>query len=373
MLWVVSLLACAPKLGREVDGAVQIGSATQQVILSEDILEVGMSSTSLSRRADTFAAILQFAPETVQSQYWNRMLWDPEPYVRARVFDVLLELEDHQRVNVLRNRHGLTAEESCKYALRFNRVKPISDFVEPEPVTIQDRFYCGLWRAEKREDTALLYSAFVADEYPLMMDFVLDLGISEVPLPSPFESHLTFVEDPFLLPMAAAWLMHESDAALEWWNTQRKDSSIDSCEEQVDALALFHHPSAIRTIKDFTGLGSNCADWAALRLLEYGVGDIRFALKNIESPHSRGYQRQALFCLNLWLENNQPSKKQRKQWIPLLESVILQESEGLSQRLAFEGLQRLGAPKYVMDNLPNFTWRVQLEQLIWYWRAQGEY
>ena len=372
MFWVVSLIACAPKLGREVDGAVKIGSATQQVYTMEEILEQGVASTSLSRRIDTFSVILKHSPESVQAQYWERMLWDPEPYVRSAVFDVLLELNSLERIEVLRGRGGLLAAESCKYALRLNRVHSVSDFQVPEQLSIQDRFYCGLWLAEKENDTALLYATFSDDEYPLMMDFVLDLGLSDVPLPTPFESHLTFVEDPFRLPMAAAWVMHGSDAANEWWRTQQKDRTLDACEEQVDALALFQSPQSMKALQSYTGTGFECAEWAALMRLEFELDDIRLAIKTIENSQSRRFQRQALRCLTKWLANNQPSRKQRKHWIQLLETIILQESDGLSQQLAFEALQRLGAPKYVMDNLPNFTWRVQLEQLVWYWRAQGE-
>ena len=96
------------------------------------------------------------------------------------------------------------------------------------------------------------------------------------------------------------------------------------------------------------------------------------AIKNIEAPHSRRFQREALIGLAVWLKENEPGRKQRKFWIQLLEGVVLQESDGLVQSKAFERLQLLGASKYVMDNLPNFTWRVQLEQLVWYWRAKGE-
>ena len=126
----------------------------------EEILEQGVDSTSLGRRIDTFSVILKHSPESVQAEYWERMLWDPEPYVRSAVFDVLLELNSLERIEALRGRSGLLAAESCKYALRLNRVHSFSDFQVPEPLSIQDRFYCGLWRAEKN-DTALLYATFL--------------------------------------------------------------------------------------------------------------------------------------------------------------------------------------------------------------------
>ena len=205
-----------------------------------------------------------------------------------------------------------------------------------------------------------------------MMDFVQDLGLSSVPFPPDFEEHLIFIEEPFLLPMAAAWFQHQSDEAVEWWSERRKESDEFICEEQVDALALFSSPQSIQALEKYRGLGSQCSEWAQLKLLELGTGDIKVAIKNIEVPHSRRFQRQALIGLAVWLKENEPGRKQRKFWIQLLEGVVLQESDGLVQSKAFECLQRLGASKYVMDNLPNFTWRVQLEQLVWYWRAQGE-
>ena len=119
----------------------------------EEILAQGTGSTSLSRRIDTFSVILRHSPDSVQAQYWDRMLWDPEPFVRSAVFDVLLELNSLERIEELRRRQGLLAAEACKYALRLNRVHLVSDFEVPEQLSIQDRFYCGLWQAEKEKDT----------------------------------------------------------------------------------------------------------------------------------------------------------------------------------------------------------------------------
>ena len=337
-----------------------------------EILEQGASSTSLTRRVDTYAAILQNAPQEVIDAFWMRMLWDPEPYVRLAVFEVLLQQSDFNRIAQLREREGLEAAERCQYALRLNRTQPVSEPIEPELVRIKDQFYCGLWQAEKNADSALLLSTFEKDEYPLMMDFVLDLGLSTAELPENFEDHLVFVEAPFLLPMAAAWIQHQSDAAIDWWNAERKAADLDSCEEQVDALALFSTPQSIQALERYTGLGVTCSEWAQLKLFELGVGDVRVAIRQLESPDSRRFQRQALMGLAQWLQDNTPSRKQRKSWIVLLEAIVLQESDGVVQSKAFECLQYLGAPKYVMDNLPNFTWRVQLEQLVWYWRRQGE-
>ena len=172
--------------------------------------------------------------------------------------------------------------------------------------------------------------------------------------------------------MAAAWFQHQSDEAIDWWRDRRKDSDTLECEEQVDALALFSSPQSIRALEKYAGMGSQCSEWAQLKLLELEEGDVRVAIKHIQAPQSRRFQRQALIGLALWLEHNEPTRKQRKLWVPLLQSVVLQESDGLVQSKAFECMQRLGASKYVMDNLPNFMWRVQLEQLVWYWRAQGE-
>ena len=164
------------------------------------------------------------------------MLWDPEPYVRSALFDVLLELNDFNRIEVLREREGLEPAEQCKYAIRLNRRQPLSDFIVPKLMSIQDHFYCGLWRAEATEDPELLQQTF-ADDYPLMMDFVQDAGSSSATLPADFEDHLIFIEDPFL--MAAAWFQHFPKFGKQVWPFVVKTVTSLSAKNRLSALALF--------------------------------------------------------------------------------------------------------------------------------------
>lgn len=372
MYFLLSLLSgCA----HQTSSSTPFGTQTQTVRTSlESVLEEGTQSTSAGRRAQTYTVIVKYAPPSTLGLWTNRMLWDPEPYVRGAVFNSALEIQNWSQAKELMKRDALPAWEKCKYSIRLyqNGQLDSGDFSQTERRTLEDDLYCGLWDAIAQGESIHLASLLIEGELPLMLDFASDLSAGPSELGPAIEEGFVYIEPPFIFPMAAAWLQLEPENSYSWWRSTIKLWTADECEAGVEALDQYTSAETISLLQTITKANDLCSTHAKLSLLKNGMASHQIAVGILESDGSRKEQKMALKALLIWVEDNTLSKSQSKSLSALMLEVAQREETGEIQKLSFRILIALGASKYVMENFPNQTWAVQLEQLGWYWTNLSE-
>ena len=372
MYFLLSLLSgCAHQTSSPTSFGAQTRTQTNSI---ESVLEEGAQSTSAGRRAQTYTMIVKYAPPSVFDLWKNRMLWDPEPHVRGAVFNSALELENWAQAKEMMNRDSLPAWEKCKYGIRLYQIGQLNsdDFTLTEQITLEDDLYCALWDSITQGESLHLSSLLIDGELPLMLDFASDLSTGPSELGEAIEEGFVYIEPPFILPMAAAWLQLKPENSYSWWRSTIKLWSADECEAGVEALDQYTSSKTISLLQTISKTKDLCSTHAQLALLRNGIGSHQVAVGILESDGGRKEQKMALKSLLIWVEDNTLSKSQIKALSALMLEVAQREETGEIQKLSFRILIALGASKYVMENFPNQTWAVQLEQLGWYWTNLSE-
>ncbi|MCP4809629.1 MAG: hypothetical protein GY913_28175 [Proteobacteria bacterium] len=339
MLYFVSLLACrtTPKT---VDVAAVIAGEGDPAAT----LEAAASELDVSVRARALGLLITTS-ETVE--VWGpRAVYDPSEWVQRAGVDALAVHPDPAAAELVASL--ASRSDASPYVRSHAAVELIATGRTAPDLGWKDtsahwhRAPLALPAAIQGDAEALkvLREDLAQGDFPLEIEFYLDLGGSGLDVADALEASRARVEEELELPIAAAQIGLGDKRGEAHVKKALNSDDIERRLEAVDYLAELDGEVAGDLLKKAAVGNGVVQDWAELALIARGDRSPQAALDALVLS-DREARQQAVWALSCWLETSDVSGRSRKQAHKALVSM-LGDPEPVVVMAAVQGLGRAG-------------------------------
>lgn len=350
-LWL--LVGCAPHAPVASVG-VEVARSEPNITQAWEALEVGAESLEVPLRRQALSVLIDHSTSEPAQRWAARGLWDPSPYVQRTV---VASLEAHlpETLSILQDfvqREGLDPYTRCGAASGLARsgdastAAAVQDALEAEFEQWQQA-PCALALAQLSAleggsgSARETLSAIIAEgELPMELDFIDDLGRSELPgLGAELLAVIDVVEPELQLAMATAALRLGEGGGADYLRRALSDENIELQLEAIDFLLTLPPESAAGPLRR---AGGSVKTVAQLALIELGEDDPELAIESLLAL-DREVRAQATRALGGWLSRHDrdgPRRMTRLGHVALVEA--LQDPEDMVRLEALRALELAG-------------------------------
>lgn len=342
MLYFVSLLACRTTPRTVEVAAVESGEGDPAATLSAAAGELDVSV-----RARAIGLLI--ASSESADEWGPRGIYDPDEWVQRAAVDALVDHPDPaaaELVASLVERDGLSPYVRCHAAVELIATgRAVPDLGWQDESEHWLRAPLALPAAMQGDTDAL--SALRADlaqgDFPLEIEFYLDLGKSGLDVADALEDSRIRVEEELELPIAAAQLGLGDKRGEQRFKKALSENDLERRLEAVDYLAELDGDVATGLLKKAAQGSGVVEDYAELALIARGEKGPDAALDALLLP-DREARMQAVWALSHWLANTDASGRSKKQAHKAL-VAMLGDPEPVVVMAAIQGLGRAGLPE----------------------------
>ena len=310
MLFFVSSLAACKKV-----------PTTEVAVVAVEPGEGDASATLETAAAELDVAVraraLELLIEHHGTEWAPRALFDPSPYVQRAGVEALARLDEDEGYALIaslaaRDVDPYTRSHAAVVLIRAGHAVP--DLGWGDEHLHWRRAPLALPSAMQGDPEALaaLQEDLARGDYPLEIDFFLDLGASGLPVEEALISCSEMVEEELELAIATALLdLGHAEGERRFKEALHADS-LERRLEAVDYLAERDDEASVGLLKKARNVGpTEVEDWATLALIAHGEQGPDPAFEALAST-DRELRQQAVWALSEWLERGEGSARNQR-------------------------------------------------------------
>lgn len=338
MLYFVSLLACRSNPSTLEVAAVEAGEGDPAATL-----EAAAADLDVSVRARALGLLIQ-ASET--TEVWGaRAIYDPSEWVQRAGIDALIGHPDPGAVELIA---GLTERTDASPYVRSHAAvslvvsgRDVPDLGWADRSKHWHRAPLALSAALQGDAAALsaLQTDLAQGDFPLEIEFYLDLGQSGLDVADALEASRARVEEELELPIAAAQLGLGDKRGEGHFKEALDSDDIERRLEAVDYLSELDGDAAGDLLKKAAVGNGIVQDWATLALVARGDRGPEAALTALTLP-DREARQQGVWALSHWMAQAESSRSRKQAHKSLV--AMLGDPEPVVVLAAIQGLGRAG-------------------------------